>query len=361
MKKILILTTGFGEGHNAAARGVRDGLARVAGNAAEVEMHDLIASTYPRMFRVMLKTYLGIVNRTPRLWGYFYRWLQRKEDYSSEFQKFRQLRKNLGKIFQTFRPDIVVSVFPPYPYFVDAVRELDNGCTSVVVVTDSITINKIWYRSRAEYFLVPNQPSAEILLEGGVPPDKIKTFGFPVNPMFADLPGNRQPPSAETGRKVLYMINAGPRRAPRLVDKLLELEIDLTVTVGRDEELRRAIEQSARGRKIEIIGWTTELPRMLGQSHVLIGKAGGATVQETIAAGCPMIVNHIVSGQEEGNALLIEQTRSGVIALSDDEVIAQVQQAFANDAKQWREWSANINQISRPRASLDIAEFLISI
>jgi processive 1,2-diacylglycerol beta-glucosyltransferase len=100
---------------------------------------------------------------------------------------------------------------------------------------------------------------------------------------------------------------------------------------------------------------------MLHASHLLIGKAGGATVQETIAAGCPMIINHVVSGQEEGNARLIIETNSGVIALSPDEVIAQVQRAFANDAKQWREWATNISRLSRPRASLEIAEFLLSI
>lgn len=361
MKKILILTAGFGEGHNAAARGVRDGLSRVARDAAEAEIHDLVAETYPCLFRMMRTTYLGIVNRAPRLWGYFYRWLQQKEDFSRDFHKFRRLRENLDAMIQRFQPDIIVSVFPPYPYIVDEVRTANRHCQSVVVVTDSITINKMWYRSEAEHFLVPNQPSAEILLTGGAPPEKIKAFGFPVSPNFADLPHGRKSPSPETGRRVLYMINAGPGRAPHLVDRLLELDITLTVTVGRDKNLRKAIEQTARGRRLDIVGWTTELPRILGESHILIGKAGGATVQETIAAGCPMIVNHIVSGQEEGNALLIEQTNSGAVALSDDAVISQVQKAFADDAKQWREWSANIAQLSRPRASLDIAEFLMAL
>jgi processive 1,2-diacylglycerol beta-glucosyltransferase len=74
-----------------------------------------------------------------------------------------------------------------------------------------------------------------------------------------------------------------------------------------------------------------------------------------------MIINHVVSGQEEGNAQLIVETKSGVIAMSPDEVIAQVQRTFADDAKQWREWATNIGRLSRPRASLDIAEFLMSI
>jgi len=50
-----------------------------------------------------------------------------------------------------------------------------------------------------------------------------------------------------------------------------------------------------------------------------------------------------------------------VIAHSPAEVVTQVQRAFADDAKQWREWAANISRLSRPRASLDIAEFLMSL
>ena len=84
-------------------------------------------------------------------------------------------------------------------------------------------------------------------------------------------------------------------------------------------------------------------------------------MQEAIAACCPMIINHVVSGQEEGNARLIEQMNCGVIARTNDEVIAQIQRAFANGAQQWRKWAANVTYLSRPRASLDIAEFLMSL
>jgi len=100
---------------------------------------------------------------------------------------------------------------------------------------------------------------------------------------------------------------------------------------------------------------------MMHENHLLIGKAGGATVQETIAAKCPMIINHVVAGQEQGNARLIVETNSGVIALSPTKVVAEVERAFADDAKQWSEWAANISKLSRPRAALDTAEFLLSL
>ena len=383
MKKILILSASFGEGHNSAARGIRDGLARVAPNS-EIELRDLFAETYGALNEFIRRSYLGLINRWPRSWGYVYRWLDRKNNFDKDFARFSRLKNHFANWLERFQPDVVVSTFPPYPYLLQQISRSNRTCKSVVVVTDSITVNAIWYRCEAEFFLVPNEQSAAVVRTGGIALDKIRIFGFPVNPKFADLAQNgqrsrREPrdvdgwpergtsreashqSTSENSRHVLYVINAGTRHAPELVDKLLDLEINLTVTVGHNDRVRRAIELVARNRRIDILGWTDQLPRLLCQSHLLIGKAGGATVQETIAAGCPMIINHIVSGQEEGNAQLIVETNSGAIARSPAEVITQVRRAFAGNASQWREWRTNISRLSRPRASLEIAQFLLSI
>jgi len=359
MKRILILTAGFGEGHNSAARGVRAGLARVAPKV-EVELRDLFPETFGALNEITRRAYLTLINRWPKSWHYVYDWLDRKKDFDRRFQKFRGLKKNLGRLLDRFQPNVVVSTFPPYPYLLQQILGNDRNCKNIVIVTDSITVNAIWYHAPADHFLVANQQSAVVVRSGGIPPEKIKVFGFPVSPRFADFTKDRQSPS-KTPPQVLYVINAGTSRAPDLVRKLLTLKIQLTVTVGRDEKLRRAIERAAADHKINVFGWTEEMPRLLCESHLLIGKAGGAMVQETIAAACSMIINHVVAGQEEGNARLIVETDSGAIALSNDDVVAQVQRAFANGAVQWREWSANISELSRPRASLDIAEFLLSI
>jgi processive 1,2-diacylglycerol beta-glucosyltransferase len=359
MKRILILTAGFGEGHNSAARGVRAGLARIAPKV-EVELRDLFPETFGGLNEIVRRAYLGLINRSPKSWGYVYNWLDRIQNFDERFQRFRRLKKNLGRVLDRFQPDVVVSTFPPYPYLVQQILGPDRRCKNVAVVTDSITVNAIWHRSPADYFLVANDQSAAVVRDRGVSPKKIKAFGFPVSPRFVDFAKDRGV-LRQTTPRVLYIINAGTRRAPDLVRKLLDLDIRLTVTVGRDEKLGRVVEKAAGDRRIQIYGWTDEMPRLLCENDLLIGKAGGATVQETIAAACPMIINHVVSGQEEGNAQLIVETNSGAIALSNDDVFSQLQRAFANDAKQWREWLANISKLSRPRASLDIAEFLLSI
>ena len=359
-KRILILTAGFGEGHNSAARGVRDGLARVAPNEADVELRDLFGEAYGRLNELVRRSYLALVNFAPRAWGIVYRWLDRKTDYDTEFRRLSRLKRHFAPLLGDFRPDIVVCSFPAYANVLQEILGPERHCKCVVIVTDSITINASWYRSPADYFLVANDQSASVLRAAGVAPEKIKICGFPVSPKFADFGDDRQSPYHSKPR-VLYMIHAATRGAPELVRLLAKLGVDLTVTIGNAHRLRPAIEAALDGHAANIVGWTDELPRMLHESHLLIGKAGGATVQETIAACCPMIINHVVAGQEEGNARLIIETNSGAIARSPREVVAQIERAFADNAKEWREWATNISNLSRPRAALDIAEFLLSL
>jgi UDP-N-acetylglucosamine:LPS N-acetylglucosamine transferase len=92
---------------------------------------------------------------------------------------------------------------------------------------------------------------------------------------------------------------------------------------------------------------------------LLIGKAGGAPCEHRRR----FTDDHqqVVPGQEEGNARLIVETGCGVVATSPEAVAAAVEHAFADDEKLWREWFANIRQLGRPTASLDIARFILSL
>jgi processive 1,2-diacylglycerol beta-glucosyltransferase len=363
-KRILILTAGFGEGHNAAARGMRDGLATAAADSAMVEMHDLFAETYGFVNDWVRKGYLALINKSPRSWERVYQWTDRQQDYASSTRLLFQARHRLSQLLLRFQPAVVVSVYPAYPHLLDQIMgDALPSFRRVVCITDSITVNAIWFRCASDLFLVPNEQTASILAGNNVPNEKVKITGFPITPKFAELGELRQPPTPGE-RRLLYMINAGGRAAPEVIRGLAQIPgARLTVTVGRDENLRAAVEdvRSESGREFEIVGWSDQLPRLMLESHLLICKAGGATVQEAIAARCPMIISQIVPGQEEGNAQLIVETQSGVVAETATAIVAAVERAFADDCRLWREWSANISRLSRPRASLDIAELFLEL
>ena len=129
-------------------------------------------------------------------------------------------------------------------------------------------------------------------------------------------------------------------------------DIQLTVAVGRDRRLRKAIDKirSATRSEFRIVGWSEELPRLLRASHLADQQSRRRDRAGSDAPpACPMIVNHVIPGQEEGNARYLMETNSRQRSrLNHEAVIAAVQNAFANDAALWHEWSRNIVPLGRP-------------
>src|SRR5215467_8458639 len=113
-KRMLILTAGFGEGHNSAARGVRDGLGRVASDQTEVELRDLLAEAYGPVNEFIRRAYLALVNFASPAWGTVYRWFDRKKDFDQEFARLSRLKYCFTTLLDRFRPNVVICTFPSY-------------------------------------------------------------------------------------------------------------------------------------------------------------------------------------------------------------------------------------------------------
>ena len=193
-KRILILTAGFGEGHNSAARGIRDGLAVVSGGTATVELHDIFAESYGWVNDWARRGYLALINRAPGGWGRFYRWLDEREEFAPQIRRLPMVKGHLAELLVRFQPSDVVSVFPAYPYLLETILGPASAAfRRVICITDSITVNAIWFRCANDLFLVPNEQTAVVLREAGVPNGKIRVTGFPVTPKFAELGELRRP------------------------------------------------------------------------------------------------------------------------------------------------------------------------
>ena len=362
MKKILVLTAGFGDGHNAAARNVRDAIEQLDEDA-RAEVLDLFADSYGVFNTVARRTYLGMVQYAPKLWGGIYSMLE-SPLVGNQLGNFPRLQVLLEKILAETQPDCVVSTYPIYAHVIQKIfkNHHERPFKFITVVTDSITVNSAWFRAPSDFFCVANEATAEVLLKNGVAEKQIRTLGFPVSPVFAENLNTLPPPVGDEPRRVLYIINTGKKKAGKAVDRLLELDnVHLTLTVGRDAELRAKLVERTRHHldRVRILGWTNQMPELMMSHHLVIGKAGGATVQEAIAARCPMIVNQVIPGQEEGNAELIWRYHLGAIAEKNKEVAELVENAFARNAAQWNEWRAHLKNISRPDAALRIGELIL--
>jgi processive 1,2-diacylglycerol beta-glucosyltransferase len=363
MKKILILTAGFGDGHNAAARALRDAI-ELADEDARAETVDLFADSYGAFNTLARKTYLGMVAYAPKLWGHFYSMLE-NPFVEKQLGSFTRMQNTLEKILGESQPDCVVSTYPVYGHVVKKIyaNHHERPFRFITVVTDSITINSAWFRAPADYFCVPNDATAEVLIKNGVAKNQIKVLGFPVSPIFTENKDDLPQPIGDEPRRILYVINTGKKKAGKAIDRLLEIDdVHLTITAGRDPELRAKLIERTRDmeHRVKVLGWTNQMPELLMSHHLIIGKAGGAIVQEAIAARCPMIINQVIPGQEEGNAELIEKSNIGAVVEKNKEVAEAVEMAFEKKATLWNEWKKNLKKVSHPDSALKIAELVLS-
>lgn len=359
--RLLVITAAFGEGHNSAARNLALAL-RSAGAEARVEDPCMLGA--PVATRVVSTGYRYVTTHLPKIWARIYRSTDECDFSRPRLPMMRKPERCLAGLIDDYRPDAVVSTYPLYPYFLDRIfKETGKPLPVFTVVTDSIEINASWLRAPSDYWLVTDSATRQTMIGKNLLAGKIIDLGFPVHPDFATLqPVPMDDPCSPF--RILYFPTAKLPFVRRHSRALLDSSPDvrLTIVLGRNFRLlyQRAaeIKQAYPGR-VKIIGWTRKVPRLLNSHHLVVGKAGGATVHEAIAARCPMLIHHLVPGQEEGNLRLLESIGAGGLADSDKLLGAKVRELLAGNASSWRAMKNALIRHDRNSGAISTARFIL--
>lgn len=369
MKKILILTAGFGDGEDVAASNVRDAIEHLAHDKARVEILDLLDSCYGRFHDLLRHTVQAAANHAPKLWHGFYQLLGTAHFLEGQIDGLARLRNSLRDVLRGMEPDVVMVTCPIYSYLIDEIYRdgRTRDFTLISLVIDSVIKDLPWPRTSSDFFAVSNEDAGRALAAAGVAEEKIKVFGFPVQ--LSILPFTqlvREIASSDPARKnrprILYLVNSARKKAPKLLDRLLEQsDWDITVCVGRDtglDEMARAKAATAPER-MKVIGHTRRMFQLLRDHHLVISRAETGIVHEAIAARCPMIVHRIGSGQEEGNFSILRQANAGVVAEKPREVVEWIERAFRDESRLLSLWRKNLEPLGRPDSALSMARFIL--
>jgi processive 1,2-diacylglycerol beta-glucosyltransferase len=359
--RILIVTAAFGEGHNSAARNLALAL-NAAGAIAQVSDPCLLGM--PRLTELLSRGYRLATTRLPRVWAWIYRSSDRCDFSRQRGPVMRLPERALAKLIEDFRPVAVVSTYPLYPYFLARIFARTGQKLPVfTVVTDSIEINAAWLRAPSDAWLVTDELTRAGMIDKGLPPERIIDTGFPVNPVFSNMKTLDEGDFCEPFR-VLYFPTA--QRSWILLHGRALLDaspaVCLTLVLGRNVRrlVARARElKAAYPGRVRVIGWTRKVPQLLTRHHLVVGKAGGATVHEAIAACCPMLIHHLVPGQEEGNLRLLETIGAGGLAASPEALSGQVTNLLAGHAAGWRAMKSALARHNRNAGAITAAKFIL--
>lgn len=107
-RKILILTAGYGEGHNAAAYALANAYKEKNPDACKVV--DLFSIVSPKINQVSRKLYIQTINKFPYLWSTIYGWMDHSSIIPKVISSLKTERNTLLKIINEENPDVILSL-----------------------------------------------------------------------------------------------------------------------------------------------------------------------------------------------------------------------------------------------------------
>lgn len=362
---ILLLTAGFGDGHNTAARNVMHALNRLAPQE-EALIVDVVDLAHPLLAPPMKQGYQMLITRAPWAWAWMFA-QSAKMNFDSGPDTLVALRNAIGKLLEKHRPRAIVCTYPLYPKLLQQLRAKGVSVPPVcTVITDSISIHPAWLLAPSDGYFVADEDSKQSTLKLGAEPAHVHVTGFPVSLDFMTPPPASD--CASPHGKILYLPSTSVGHVEgtlAALHPLIASGVKLTLPVGKHASrlyhvVTRFID-SLPGADIEILGWTNRIPHLLQTHDFVICKAGGAILHESLAATCPAIIDYVVPGQEEGNAELLTKHECGVTTKNPRETGEQAARLLANDRAEAKRMKANMLAHSDPDAAIKIAKQVLAM
>jgi processive 1,2-diacylglycerol beta-glucosyltransferase len=201
----------------------------------------------------------------------------------------------------------------------------------------------------------------------GLPPDRIKVTGIPVEPDFAkpvDADAVLRRHGLQPGRPTFLVVGGalGLSPATAVVRQLLNLDRDFQAVIvcGRNEEMQDDIVQLVKSRPgdFRVLGFTKEMSELMAASTMILSKPGGMTTAEALARGLPMMILDPIGGQEERNADVLLEAGAAV-KCTEVTLVAHKLRRLLDDPVRLERMREAARSLGRPNAAREIARITL--
>ena len=301
---MLIISASIGGGHVAAARALQAAFIERHTEVTHIDLLDYTTRAFRRLYR---QAYFDLVRTAPE----FVDWLGKRLDRTPSEHKTQQekLRARLARLISIqlprlidrYQPDAIVHTHFSAPEVLSSRLSPDllrrsgrEPIPQAVVITDFFA-HSFWLQPKVSRYFVASEEVAVHLGACGVLPGHITVSGIPIDLRFDSLESKqtaRQLLGYPAERDVLLLMAGGlderPLRALVKELKILRWPLTAVIVCGRSPELLEVATQAVGETDglvtFDLVGFTQEVPRYMSAADLLVGKPGGLTSSEALAA-----------------------------------------------------------------------------
>lgn len=367
--KILILSTGTGEGHNSAGKAVQEQFRK---RGIPCEMADVLAFASEKAAAYGRRFYVWSTVKATKVFKGAYRAGRAITSSRRKSPVYYANALYAEKLYHYIVDNGYDTVVMPHLFPAEALtytlrkHEHQPDIRTYFVGTDYTCI-PFTEETEADYYFIAHGELLEEYVRQGIPREKLVPTGIPVSDRFRHLPAQDAARRAlgmdGAGRCILIMTGSmGYGRIESLVEALMqrmEAQDCVYILGGSNEKLKARLREMYQGdERIRVLDYTDRTAEYLAAADLLFTKPGGLTSTEAAVAGIPLAHTRPIPGCEDCNQAFYNGHGLSISARSEEQLAEQAMELLARPAA-CREMVQRQQQVINGGAAEDICEFII--
>ncbi len=133
----------------------------------------------------------------------------------------------------------------------------------------------------------------------------------------------------------------------------------MAIVAGGDDELYEWLKNTDWHGIVHLYNYVSNLPALMRASDVIVSKAGGLIVTESLALGRPLLLVDVTPGQEEGNANYVIKNGAGLLAATPVDALESLFH-WIHDPALLAKYQERARDLGRPHSAFTISELALA-
>ena len=350
-KKILIFHTSVGLGHKSMAENIA---AQLIEAGLEVKLADIGHVQQGGFSKVVVVVHQFINLHLPFVWAWLYFW---GHYVIYPFRVFiaRFNSRKLKKLILEYQPDLIISTQTTSSAVVSYLKRAGVYNKLFGIAFSDYHLHPYWLYSQADFYLANIVEQKSEMIQRGIPADKIFVCGMTLKSKLAvDVNSIKQKLNIKPEEQVILVGSGslGTGFKEQLLHQLSKIaNTKVLVVCGKNEQYKKYLEEKFVHTNILPLGYYSPMGELYAVADIFFTKPGGLTVAESLQYNLPIIITHILPGQEQLN--LDYLLAKGLVEQVSDSVIEQI--ALADVRKQSLQTNPNVQPIINPSTNVKTA------
>ena len=333
--KVMILTSYYtGYGHASITSSIEDVFKTRQIDYKIVESFDMCS----KLFLTIGKSYGSVTRKRPKFWGFTFNFTHKHYKFINDNYR-NSLKRKFLKMYNEYRPDVVVSVHPVFVgNIADIIEKYELNCKFITLLADLVTISNMWIDTRSDLIICPTTESYAFALRRGADIDKLRIVNLPTRTKITESAKRITSVTAEVNPETKFFMMSGGEGSGDMagtIEQILKIDNSLiTVIAGRNIKLEKTLKEKYKDNpRVTVYGFVNNINELMPRHDIAVVRGSPNVLMECINLLLPMVVTETLPGQEVGNIDFLINRGLGLYCNNKSKLINIINRYLENNKK----------------------------